>query len=118
MHELSHEDGNLITVRVWKKLTGADYDALIPAWENVIEEYGSMRMLLIMDDFQGWEAGAAWDDFQFGVRHAKQVERVAMVGEKKWQRWLAKIGSWFLPGRVRYFKQMALAEAERWVRAN
>ena len=76
-----------------------------------------MRMLFVMEDFHGWEPGAAWDDFRFGTSHSAQVERVAMVGEKKWQRWLTKIGSIFLHERVRYFDLHDLAEAERWVRA-
>jgi hypothetical protein len=37
------------------------------------------------------------------LEHAKQVERVAMVGEKKWQDWMTKIGSWFVDPEVRYF---------------
>ena len=117
MHQITRDEGNLVTVRATGKLTQEDYDQLIPAWERVIAEKGSMRMLFVMEDFHGWEPGAAWDDFRFGTSHSAQVERVAMVGEKKWQRWLTKIGSVFLHERVRYFDLPDLAAAERWVRA-
>ncbi|CAN5585605.1 hypothetical protein BH18VER2_BH18VER2_00910 [soil metagenome] len=40
-----------------------------------------------------------------------------MVGKKKWQEWLAKLGSVFLPERVRYFDLAELPDAEHWVRA-
>jgi hypothetical protein len=117
MHEISQNDGNLITVRVRGKLTAADYKDLVPAWQRVIDEHGSMRMLFVMEDFHGWEPGAAWDDFRFETGHADSVERVAMVGEKSWESWLTRVGSLFAPERVRYFDLSDLKEAEHWVRA-
>ena len=118
MHRIAEKDGNLITVRVSGKLTQEDYDDLIPIWKRLLAERGSMRMLFIMDDFHGWTPSAAWDDLRFGTGHARKVERVAMVGEKKWQEWLTKIGSIFvMRHQVQYFAASALAEAGRWVRA-
>ncbi len=118
MHRITQNEGNLITVRVSGKLTQEDYDELMPAWEHLIANQGSMRMLLVMEDFHGWKPVAAWDDFRFGTAHGKHIERIAMVGEKKWQEWLAKIGSIFTPERVRYFDLANLDSAERWVRAD
>jgi glutathionylspermidine synthase len=115
MHQLTRNEGNLVTVRVSEKLTKGDYETLIPAWQRLLEEKGLLRMLFVMEDFHGWELGAAWDDFRFDVRRASEVERVAMVGEKRWQEWLAKIGEVFMPERVRYFDLADLAKAERWV---
>jgi hypothetical protein len=71
-----------------------------------------------MEDFHGWKPVAVWDDFRFGTAHRKHIERIAMVGEKKWQEWLAKIGSIFIPERVRYFGLGNLDSAERWARAD
>lgn len=116
MYKIIPEEGDLVRVEVRGKLTQEDYDALIPGWEATIARYGSMRMLLLMEDFHGWEPGAAWDDFRFGLTHATKVRRVAMVGEKSWQKWMAKLGGVFLPGAVKYFDRSDLAEAEGWVR--
>ena len=67
--------------------------------------------------FEGWEPGAAWDDFHFDTTHADKVEKVAAVGEKTWQKWIMKLGSFFVRDDVKYFDSSQLAEAERWVRA-
>lgn len=115
MHKITRTEGNLIRITVSGKLTEEDYDALIPAWEQTIAQHGSMRMLMIMHDFSGWEPGAAWDDLRFEITHASQVERVALVGEKTWQKWMIKIGSLFAADHVKYFDHAQLAEAERWV---
>lgn len=73
-------------------------------------------MLFVMENFSGWEPGAAWDDLRFETKHAAKVERVAMVGEKSWQKWMTRIGSVFVGDRVRYFEHAQLQEAKRWVR--
>jgi hypothetical protein len=117
MHKISSSDGELVAVEVSGKLTQQDYDQLIPSWKAVIARHGKMRLLFVMRDFHGWELQAAWDDFRFALVHDAQVERVAMVGEKKWQKWMTKIASWFVGTDVRYFDVSQRAEAEQWVRA-
>jgi stage II sporulation SpoAA-like protein len=117
MHEIVSEQGNLIRVDVSGKLTRKDYQQLIAAWDALISREGSMRMLLVMQDFHGWEVGAAWDDLRFGMKHVSQIERVAMVGEKFWQKCLAKVGALIMTEKVKYFDSTDLAAAGQWVRA-
>ncbi|HEY4284240.1 MAG TPA: STAS/SEC14 domain-containing protein [Chthoniobacterales bacterium] len=116
MHKISPEEGNLLRVDVSGKLTERDYDELIPSCEQMIGRHGSMRLLFVMKDFHGWEPGAAWDDFRFDRAHGAEVERVAMVGEKKWQEWISKLGALFAAAKVRYFDVAELDEAKDWVR--
>ncbi|MGI8891654.1 MAG: STAS/SEC14 domain-containing protein [Chthoniobacterales bacterium] len=117
MHKITPEKGNVVRVQVSGKLTQEDYDQLIPSWKETIARHGSMRLLLIMEDFEGWKLGAAWDDFRFSTGHAKRIVRVAMVGEKTWQKWMAKLGALFLADEIKYFELSQLVEAERWVHA-
>jgi hypothetical protein len=116
MHKISLLDG-VLRVEVSGKLTRRDYDELIPSWEKIIARQGALRMLFIMKDFEGWEPGAAWEDLQFDLKYAHRIDRIAMVGEKKWQEWLSKLGSLFVKAEVRYFDAAKLPEAERWVEA-
>jgi len=117
MHKISSSNGKLVTVQVSGKLTQQDYDELIPSWKAAIARHGKMRLLFVMHDFDGWEPQAAWDDLRFDLNHQSQMERVAMVGEKKWQHWLTKIASWFVDADVRYFDISQRVEAEKWVKA-
>jgi hypothetical protein len=118
MHEITETDDNLITVRVTEKLTQQDYKELSPACRRLLASTARLRMLFMMVNFHGWKLAAAWEDLRFGAEHARKVERVAMVGEKKWQEWLTKIGSiFFLRDHVKYLDIVNLAEAGRWVRA-
>ena len=39
-----------------------------------------------MTGLHGWDAGALWEDIKFDIKHFADIERLAMVGEKKWHR--------------------------------
>jgi hypothetical protein len=115
MHSISKEDGNLVRVEVSGTLTQKDYDELIPSWKQTIARHGKMRLLFVMKDFHGWEPSAAWKDLRFDLKHGENVERVAMVGEKKWQQWISNLGALFAKTEVRYFDESNLTDAECWV---
>ncbi len=41
-------------------------------------------MLVLTDNFEGWERGGAWNDFSFSDSDAS-IERMAIVGDRKWE---------------------------------
>ncbi len=88
------------------KLTHADYGVIIPLLENALEGVKEPKIKALIDgtEFEGWELRAAWDDFKMGVTHAKEFEKVAIVGNKPWEKVVAKIGHWFISGEARYFE--------------
>lgn len=107
--------GKVLEVAVSGKLAGSDYERFVPAFETLVQQHGKMRVLFEMSQFHGWDAKAAWDDFKFGVKHYHDIERLAVVGETKWQQWLAEFGKPFTAAQVRYFELTALAQARAWL---
>jgi hypothetical protein len=55
---------------------------------------------------------------QVGYEAFQSIERVAMVGDKKWQEWMAAFCKPFTTGKVRYFDHEKLDEARTWVTDN
>ena len=39
----------------------------------------------------GWDLGAVWEDIKFATRHCRDIEKIAMVGEHAWEKWMATI---------------------------
>lgn len=112
----SLKNGKVIEVAVSGKLTDADYQHyFIPQFDALAKQYEKVRMLFEMSDFHGWEVKAAWDDLKLGMKHYGHVERIAMVGEKKWQQWMAQFGKAFTAAEVRYFDKMESAAARVWI---
>ncbi len=117
MHTINPPVDNVLWVKVNGKLTKEEYADLIPSWEQMIARHGKLRLLFQMEPgFEGWEPLAAWDDLKFSLSHGNELERVAMVGARKWEQFFAKLGSLLVNSEVRFFEETKIDEAQRWLR--
>ena len=111
-------DGQLLRVKVSDKLTSRDYERFLPELEHLIARHGKIRVLFDMHDFHGWQASALWQDVKFDLKHFKDIERLAMVGEKRWEKWMAAFCRPFTTAKIRYFDRHEAADADEWVQQN
>ena len=105
----------VLVVRASGKLSKEDYEQFIPAVESLINEQSKIRLLFVMHDFHGWEAGALWEDIKFDLKHFADIERLAIVGEKRWEEWMAAFCRPFTSAEIRYFDQSQADEANSWI---
>ncbi|VAV82315.1 hypothetical protein MNBD_DELTA01-654 [hydrothermal vent metagenome] len=115
IEKLDRSAGKMVGYKISGKLHDEDYKKFVPEIEAVIEKEGPVRVLLVMRDFHGWDLHAAWDDLKFDIKHYKDLERIAMVGENKWEEWMTKLSKPFIKGNVRYFDSHELEEAWKWL---
>lgn len=87
------------------KLTHQDYETITPLLNSALSAVPSSKVNMLIDGtaLEGWEARAAWDDLKLGLQHGSEFEKIAIYGNKSWQEFAAKMGSWFVSGEVRYF---------------
>ena len=104
-------------VRVSGKLTDKDYkDVLVPRLEEAFKLQGKLDLLVYMDDgFEGWDAHAAWDDMSFGLKHAGDFDKLAIVGGAEWIEWCVKACSFLFKGEVQTYRGDQLEKAWEWV---
>lgn len=105
----------IVVVHASGKLTKEDYELFLPKVERLIKEEGKIRLLFEMRDFHGWDAGALWEDLKFDFKHFADIERLAMVGEKKWEEWMAKFCQPFTRADIQYFDHSQAEEARNWI---
>lgn len=109
--------GRILEVRVTGKLTKEAYQKFVPAVDAQVKEYGKLRILFVMQEFHGWTAGAMWEDLKFDLKHWKDIERLAIVGDKKWEKGMAAFCKPFTKASIRYFDVSQLDEAREWLSA-
>jgi hypothetical protein len=68
-----------------------------------------------MRDFRGWDAGALWQEIKFDMKHFKDIERCAAVGDQRWQKWLTEFCVPFTKATIRYFDSADTAAARKWL---
>jgi len=105
-----------VSVTLSGKLTRADYQRFVPALENYMKEHAKIRMLVRLADFHGWDAGALWEDIKFDMKHFSGLEKLAMVGDSKWEKWMASFCKPFTTAKIRYFDSSQEQEANDWIR--
>lgn len=106
---------NVLQVQASGKFSKEDYENFVPEIERLISKVGQVRILFEMRDFHGWDAGALWEDIKFDFKHFSDIERLAMVGDKKWEEWMAKFCKPFTTAAIRYFDVAQTEEAHAWI---
>ncbi len=109
------ESDKFIKVHVSGKLTKEDYAHFVPEVERLIEQHGKIRILFEMHDFHGWHAGALWEDVKFDLKHFNDIERLAMVGETRWQEGMSTFCRPFTTAKIKYFTHEHMDEARSWL---
>ena len=102
--------------RLSGKLHHEDYKSFVPAIESFMAAEGKIRLFVQLEDFHGEDLHALWDDLKFGVKHYSDFDRIAMVGERKWQKWLVQVSKPFTKAKMRYFDVCRVDEAWAWLR--
>lgn len=107
---------DLVEIDASGKLTGADYDRLVPELERLAAERGALRLYIEIRDFRGWDPEGLWKDVKFDATHQDAMERIAIVGENQWEEWGANLSKPFFKADVRFFTPDRAAEARTWLR--
>lgn len=108
-------DSIYMTMAVVGKLTHEDYQTITPMLDNAVAgiEQPEIHVLIDARGFEGWDLHAAWDDFKLGMKHRKAFKKIAIVGDKQWEKTVAKIGGWFIGGDARFFEDYD--HASEWI---
>jgi len=108
-----HTPDNVVVGHASGKLTHEDYQGFRGRIEQMIRQHGSVRVLLDLQDFHGWDLQAAWDDLKLGLRFPGKFERCAILGDKKWEEWMIRLAKPFF--RVKFFDRSERESAWRWL---
>ena len=74
-----------------------------------------VRWYFEMENFSGWKFNAFWKDLKMDMSHADDYEKIAMVGDKKWQDWITQFMKPFTNAEIRYFDSEQKEEAKEWI---
>jgi hypothetical protein len=103
------------------EVTRADYEqTLIPPIREAIESEEQIRCLCLLGpEFEGYEAGAMWEDLKTGARyglgHLSSWHRMALVTDVGWVRHATALFGWMSPGELKLFAGDELEQAKEWV---
>jgi hypothetical protein len=113
-----HSEGDVLTARLIGKLDPDAYAGVNEEIDNLMSHAEHVRLVLDLRKFDGWSGLTALGDHLSLVReHYRIPERIAIVGDKAWQKMAGKIMSRFVNAQTKFFDSGDYDGAVAWVAA-
>jgi len=104
---------NVLEIGLGGTLTTADCEAVSRQIERMLREHLRLRLFVSVTRVVAF--AGCWDDVQYDAKRFKLVERVAMVGEPRWNAEMAAFAKAFPKAAIEYFPPNRAAEARGWI---
>jgi hypothetical protein len=89
---------------------------LEPLVEEKLKQHEKLKMLLVAGPyFDGFSAGALWDDAKFGLTHLTTFSKLALVTDEDWLHHSIKLFGALMPTEVMVYPMKKLDEAKTWI---
>jgi hypothetical protein len=107
----------LLVFEISAKIAKADVEAMAEDVEAAFDAYDKIDMLLIMTDFEGMDAEAAFDREALGAqaRSIRHVRKYGVVGAPAWARAMIEVSDFLSPVDAKTFDLDQEAEAWAWI---
>jgi hypothetical protein len=104
-------------VRAKGNVSREDYERVVlPKLEEARGQGQRIRLVYQFGpEFDGFTAGAAWEDFRVGLRYLRLFERCAVVTDVDWVRMATRTAAMLTPCPVKVFGNAALQSAIEWL---
>jgi SpoIIAA-like len=79
------EPPDLVVATLRGVVTSDDQTDLLQAVRASIRSAGTVRLLIILDTFGGWNPGESFDSAASWLRDDEGVSRIAIVGRREWK---------------------------------
>lgn len=113
----NESSGCLLCIIVDKPISLEGYTQnFLPRAQQIIEEYGELRLLVDYEFYQGWEEEAARLDMANVIEGGKFLTRIALINPPDRVVFQVKLKEPLLGGEIRIFNRDQLAEAMVWVK--
>jgi hypothetical protein len=114
--ELFELSGNVLMVVVSGQLKQPELAEVQQAASTIIRIRDKVRMLVIAEDFQGWNSEDDWGDLSFQDENDAKIERIAIVGDREWKDLaITFAGRGFRDFPIEFFEHGQMAKARAWL---
>jgi hypothetical protein len=114
---LPESSGSTLGWRIEGRLSDAEVAAMHGQLDTAIAASDSVRLLVDLSGLEGVEPAAVWEDLRRTFGKLDAIERMALLGDERWQEWLAGTSDALTPVEVQDFPAEQAAAAWDWLRS-
>jgi hypothetical protein len=117
-YEILEIDNDIMRVRISGVMSLADQKALQKMARELIDRGLKPRLLIMAENFEGWEKTEEWEDVGFLTGYGNSIVKMAIVGDESWKEQIFMFtGKGLRPTEIEFFPSSSLSEAELWIRS-
>ena len=114
--QIDSETNDIYVLRISGLLKQDEFAAAQTELARKIDAGAKPRLLVIGENFEGWERGTDWNDLDFLVSHSAEIAKIAVVAEPRWEvSALGFAGAGVRRAPVKFFPSNELEPARRWL---
>jgi len=114
--QIKYEPNDICVLRISGTLKRSEFGAEESALARHIDTGSNPGLLVILENFEGWERGADWNDLDFYISHGSKISKIAIVAEPRWETLaLAFAGAGLRRAPVKFFSPNELEQARSWL---
>ena len=114
--QIQYQPDDICVLRIGGILKRSEFGAEQNALARKIDMGSKPRLLVILENFEGWERGADWNDLDLTISHGEKISRIAIVAEPRWEALaLAFAGAGVRRVPVKFFPSNELEQARSWL---
>ncbi len=83
--QFAAEKGDLGVFRVSGQLSVAELEQAQGECEALIKKESQIKILVVLENFAGWEKVKGWEDVSFPLRNDPYIKKMAIVGDAEWR---------------------------------
>jgi hypothetical protein len=106
----------IVAFKAVGSVEGADYETVLrPAIEAALAGHGKIRIVIELGpEYEGYTAGAVWEDTKLWAPHLRDWERCAVVTDHRFVTAGVRLFAPVIPGELKTFPVGELAAALAW----
>jgi len=113
---VQQEENNVYRLDVRGTLQKQDFQRCQEVLISEMGRVGTIRLLLILDGFEGWDQKDDWRDMTFYTKYGSSIDRIAIVGDERWRsETLMFAGADLRRAPVKFFADGSLDQARAWL---
>jgi hypothetical protein len=114
--QIQYQPNDICVLQISGVLKQSEFGAEQSALASKIDTGSRPRLLVILENFEGWERKADWNDLDFMISHGGKISKIAIVAEPRWETLaLAFAGAGVRRAPVKFFLPNALEQARSWL---
>jgi len=115
---IKQEHDNVYLMRITGLLKKSELDAVQTSATKLLDydPLSQVKLLMVVEKFEGWERGADWGDMSFYAKHGNRITRIAIVADPRREtEWKMFVGAGFRTAPVGFFAPSQLDQARLWL---